>query len=747
MPKHQGGKASANNKERSLKYLESKASQMVEENGSNACGFHGLLIRKYIDENDVLKAEELWGKMFSDILSFKNATSLQVSMLNLYTNNGNLEKAVAQLKEIHATSPPDAAIDRVKVVRLALLMVDRGMSEDALSLLESEGIKYDVNERKGRDAQRLDHFTGLIAAAVVSATGDAQLLDRFTASLLKHGYAKPTPRLLRPRVGMHMGLQYVPRSTDLEPSDEAAEESEDKTLLHPAFGDSWDLEPAYEAFMKIATEHGVMPYKTAILRRLIRAEDKEKLQEVLNISAKLSGDTHSLFDLACAFLEEDKKRQAVKILQNPYIRIPSATIVGKFDFYLKQDESAERMEKLLELTGHIRGVDRRPFFSKLLHAYDKQGDHAKALELWSRMQEENVTPSNQFMSELAQVLKKHGQPVPFHEPTEVPRSAPPSFPNSFTEQRRRLKKPTKKVLSEATTKMHKLLDENKIDEAVEFYKSGPADLDVSPVVLVSKLRFQGRLKTAADLLVEALRSSKDSPFTIGTSPGSACGILISELSKAGEYELIKDLMQEFSALRGMKSSRLLCEATRTSEQRRDCLDTLKNWPEKTSVLGLGVIVGEEPELFPLVQEMTDKYASDGQTDAFEHMAWAHKFCRGETTQTPEHVQLRYPLTIMRRSQDVSVAAKLLELPQIAGDQEACAQVHGAWTSVLLRGGQTAEAAQVLQSALKSVELRPGLLNAVRTACEKEGLKHNIPEPVPVQKRNESSSSSSNSDKK
>jgi len=722
-----------------LEYLESKVSALEGDDNDNGSGLKVLLLRKYISENMVEKAEELWGKMSADILSLNNAVGHQTNMLYMYITNRNLEKALAQLKEIHATSPPDTAIDRLKVVRLALLMVDNGMTEDALKLLDSEGVKYDVNWRKEQEGYRLDYFAGILTA-VVSRSKDPELLEKFTACLLKYEYAKPTVNVLRPSVAMHMDTFAVPEIPSEEEGIADTEQVEEEVVEEvpkevPAFGDSWELEPAFEAFMRVATEHSVMPYQTAMSRRLIRAGDRERLQQALDMSIKIQGEGSALFDLAVAFIEEGKKGQAIKVVQSQNVRFSIRKIMGRFQFYLKRDDSLERIEQLLELTSHIRQVDRRPFFSIVLQAYDKQGDYVKALDLWSRMQEENVTPSNQFLSELAQVLKKHGQPIPFHEPTLHPARA--SAASSFTEQKKQLNRPEKAV-SESTQKMEQLLREHKIDEAIEFYKSEPEDLSFSPAALISKLRVAGRRGEAVAMATTLLRQPS---AAVGVSRTSAVGHLLQDLSSAGEYAILKALLEEFPALRTVQASGLLLRAAGSAEQRADAMGALVAWGGPLPQRDLAVALALQP-----LGASAEGLAGDSAE--FAEAVRVARFCRGEA-EAPEGMELRAPLLVMRRNQDVSLAPRLLALPAVAGEPASVRRVYSAWALTLVDMEKPAEAAEVVASAQRSVALDAPVLRLVRRACEAAGAPHAIPAQPEVEKKKnkKDSSSSSSSDTK
>ena len=75
------------------------------------------------------------------------------------------------------------------------------------------------------------------------------------------------------------------------------------------------------------------------------------------------------------------------------------------------------LENLLEVTKNLVFDERSLVHNQLLSAYIKTKDVDKALELWMKMEEEDVIPPNSFLVKLAHFLKSMNRPVPFVDPT------------------------------------------------------------------------------------------------------------------------------------------------------------------------------------------------------------------------------------------------------------------------------------------------------------------------------------------
>merc|ERR1719154_955304 len=83
------------------------------------------LLKNYCIHQEVAKAEAMYSKL-EECGGLPTSAGTLISMLSMYINEGELEKALQTVQTITSTVSPDTAIDRMKVMKLADLMVSKG---------------------------------------------------------------------------------------------------------------------------------------------------------------------------------------------------------------------------------------------------------------------------------------------------------------------------------------------------------------------------------------------------------------------------------------------------------------------------------------------------------------------------------------------------------------------------------------------------------------------------------------------
>lgn len=176
-----------------------------------------------------------------------------------------------------------------------------------------------------------------------------------------------------------------------------------------------NIPKAIEAFEKICEEYKSTPWKNELARRLIQSEDAANLQKVTDLSTNIHGEINSLYDLVFSFVECGRIRQARKILETPGLRTRPHRIDTACERY-KNEGMVESLEGLIEATRDLSHIDRNKIYYSLLLSYCKSEDAEKALGLWTKMQEEDITPSDEFLIKLAELLESKKMTVPFVVP-------------------------------------------------------------------------------------------------------------------------------------------------------------------------------------------------------------------------------------------------------------------------------------------------------------------------------------------
>jgi leucine-rich PPR motif-containing protein, mitochondrial len=180
-----------------------------------------------------------------------------------------------------------------------------------------------------------------------------------------------------------------------------------------------DLTAAVNAFEAICQKHRSTPWKNELACRLIQAEDAGNLQRLTDLSTDIHGEVNSLYDLVFSFVECGRIRQARKILETPGLRTRPQRINSACERYL-QEGLIQPLEGLMEATKDLSHIDRADIYQNLLKSYIKEKDPEKALGLWTRMQDEelSVTPSDSFLRTLGEFLKANNYEVPFVIPSQ-----------------------------------------------------------------------------------------------------------------------------------------------------------------------------------------------------------------------------------------------------------------------------------------------------------------------------------------
>ena len=77
-----------------------------------------------------------------------------------------------------------------------------------------------------------------------------------------------------------------------------------------------DFDKALITFEKIALEQRLLPYQFKLMEELIQNNEQEKVQKVLDISIKISGEETTLYNAIFSFLSLGKTKNVEKLIGN-----------------------------------------------------------------------------------------------------------------------------------------------------------------------------------------------------------------------------------------------------------------------------------------------------------------------------------------------------------------------------------------------------------------------------------------------
>ncbi|KAG7174049.1 Leucine-rich PPR motif-containing protein-like 1 [Homarus americanus] len=156
---------------------------------------------------------------------------------------------------------------------------------------------------------------------------------------------------------------------------------------------------------------GLMEPDNLVLGTLVNTA-VDLLEQMLNIIAQFLGSKQAKHDLLFACLEAKQPNDARKVLQSLGEELDRNLLNRQFDRYSKLEQD----EVLLHFLTASRGnntIDRHRVFSSLLNIYYVQSAGAKGMSLWTMMQEEDLSPSQTFLTTLASLLASNNMKIPF----------------------------------------------------------------------------------------------------------------------------------------------------------------------------------------------------------------------------------------------------------------------------------------------------------------------------------------------
>ncbi|XP_050728830.1 leucine-rich PPR motif-containing protein, mitochondrial-like [Eriocheir sinensis] len=224
--------------QRSARDLEQRLLELQNKNLPTA-SVESYLLVAYIRGKEVEKAEALRQRMEADGLAL--GTGAYVLLVDMYVGMGELKKAMDTLEKLMAQEP-EARLTPTKYLRLALLMAQHGMTEDAVRLVEQH-IEQESSANSGEDT-------------TLSIAHARRLLEQ----LVEQGGNQPARHVL----DLLLTHKVVPLSSSLFNPFIKAHITKD------------DLGSALEEFEAICQAHRLTPMKQELITRCINVEDGER---------------------------------------------------------------------------------------------------------------------------------------------------------------------------------------------------------------------------------------------------------------------------------------------------------------------------------------------------------------------------------------------------------------------------------------------------------------------------------------
>lgn len=349
----------------------------VEAKGDNANNIKRQLLSACFRSQNLEKTLQVIERLEQD--TFQIPIGIYAQLVDLYTFHKRSSDALTQYNKLR-TADANFKLDNFKTVRLVDLLLQEERMEEALQLLKEN--QKDVPLGEGEASFNYVSTLWRILNTIAES-GNAERLKVVFDALVAGNYALPNNVLLGPLIKVHLSRDDIPKAID--------------------------------AFEQICQQYKATPWKNELACRLIQKEDAANLQRLTDLSTSIHGEVNSLYDLVFSFVECGRVRQARKILETPGLRTRPQRISNACDRY-KNEGMLQPLEGLIEATKDLGHIDRNKIYYTLLLSYDKADEAEKALGLWTKMQEEAVTPTDAFLLKLAELLKRKNVDVPFVVP-------------------------------------------------------------------------------------------------------------------------------------------------------------------------------------------------------------------------------------------------------------------------------------------------------------------------------------------
>ncbi|XP_017021796.1 leucine-rich PPR motif-containing protein, mitochondrial [Drosophila kikkawai] len=722
----------------------------VEAKGDNANNIKRQLLNACFRSQNLEKTLQVIEKLETE--KYQIPIGIHAQLIDLYTHHRRSAEALEAYGKLRAK---DAAfkLDNLKAVRLADLLLQEEREAEAYKVLEDNKKDAPISETEGSFNYVSTVWRVLNSLA---EAGQAEKLRKLFDALVAANYIVPTNVLLGPLIKVHLVKDDIPR--------------------------------AIEAFEEICKKHKSTPWKNELACRLIQKEDAANLQRLTDLSTGIHGEVNSLYDLVFSFVECGRVRQARKILETPGLRTRPQRISSACDRY-KNEGLLQPLEGLIEATRDLGHIDRNKIYYTLLLSYDKANEAEKALGLWTKMQEEAVTPNDAFLLKLADILKKNNLEVPFVVP-ETQKEAARAKKNKTKDQAKpeQANIPAEKLPKEKPSPKKEPLDKAeaapKTISALSGFRKAILASDPDTAIEYKNKFISGDKVNALDtsrlieLLVRADRLVEASKYVDELLAGNQhpqpkiFKFYLNKIAAAGDLETLERIGQQLNEeqKRLVSFDNRYCHANIVAGKAEQFLGKLTaeieaaKTPEEAAKQagkfprgGAVGILDKHPELVAKYQNLAEKYAAHNQLGPM-NVLWMHLISSNQEAASKQiwdkylssapRLMFQRVLQTAREQQDEKLAGVVIsQLRDSKISEGAIGNAYSCLIDIQTTKGHPDKALDVLATAIKDVSLeninRTALLR-LKQAVEEKSQKFPYTIPEKRAKANDDSSSSSSS---
>uniref|UniRef100_A0A0A1WFA5 Leucine-rich PPR motif-containing protein, mitochondrial n=1 Tax=Zeugodacus cucurbitae TaxID=28588 RepID=A0A0A1WFA5_ZEUCU len=693
----------------------------VEAKGENANNLKRQLLNACFRAGNLEKTLQVIAKLEAE--NYTIPTGIWAQLIDLYAIEGKTAEALEQYEKIK-TKDTEFLLDNLKTVHITKLLIDEERFDEAIKFLERNKKAELVSDADGSFS-----YTSTVWRLLntLAEAGSADKLQQLFDTLVGGNYIYPTNVLLGPLIKVHL-------TND-------------------------DITKAMESFEQICEKYKSTPWKNELACRLIQKEDAANLQKLTDLSTNIHGEVNSLYDLVFSFVECGRIRQARKILETPGLRTRPQRINHACERY-KNEGMVEPLEGLVEATKDLNHIDRNKIYYNLLLSYCNSEDAEKALGLWTKMQEENIAPTDVFLIKLADLLNKKNIKVPFVVP-KTEGVAKNKNVESVDAPKKAAPKPTNNI-----SLLRKAINGGDIDAALNLKNQ----LHSSETLSVTDLSH------LIEHLVRAERLTEATKFVNELLAGNRYPIpkifkfYLNKIAASGDVQTLEKIGAQLSddGKKIVSFDNRFCHANIVAGKTENYLNSLyeqisaANSIEEAAKLaekfprgGALGILQQKPEELPLFQKIAEKYAEHNQLGPV-NVLWMHLLSLGDEAASKAiwdkhlsnapRLMFQRVLQTAREQKDEKLALTVInQLRESKISEGAIGNAYSCLIDIHTTNKSLDKALDTLKTAIKDICLeninRTALLR-LKNALQ-EGNKE-FPYEIPEKKSQKDSSSSSQS---
>ncbi|CAH0695462.1 unnamed protein product [Spodoptera exigua] len=360
----------------------------LEAKGMNTRGTLRKLLQQYCRDGNLHAARDIAAKCQKEGVFL--SAGMKAAIFDLHVKLGELDLAEIALADLNKTSP-NFTLDEYKVIDFATLMVYRKKIGQAFDLITQQSKKRNVIGGRGiaMNCWRLLDAT--------AAQGSHVEVRKMFDLLVDNKYCKPSNIMLGPLIRVHLKND--------------------------------NLQEAVNEFVALANKYNKTPLKHELLCKILHTMSDGQSEEnfltneksngrlnklaqiVLNIDKKVHGPGDVQLTIISALAEVGYKKTLRKIFLDPTIKIHPDAIMRRCERFA-DEKKVKALEVIAECARDLRRVDVIEIYDLMLDVHQRDDNCTEALALWTRMQDQDITPSQKFVHTLITMIKSNNRDVP-----------------------------------------------------------------------------------------------------------------------------------------------------------------------------------------------------------------------------------------------------------------------------------------------------------------------------------------------